>query len=98
MWKADLARDCERVGPNVPPGFPGLLLRPNRRLLSIAEDHGFQIWKAAGTIVLGAAQVGVGRAEERLANVSAGMNLYQGLRSPPVFWPMPPLPITPTIP
>ena len=57
-------------------------------LLDIAEDHGFQIWKAAGTIVLGAAQVGVGQAEEGLANVSAGMNLYQGLRSPPVFWPM----------
>ena len=57
-------------------------------LLDIAEDHGFQIWKAAGTIVLGAAQVGVGQAEDGLANVSAGMNLYQGLRSPPVFWPM----------
>ena len=57
-------------------------------LLDIAEDHGFQIWKAAGTIVLGAAQVGVGQAEEGLANVSAGMNLYQGLRSPPIFWPM----------
>ena len=57
-------------------------------LLDIAEDHGFQIWKAAGTIVLGAAQVGVGQAEAGLANVSAGMNLSQGLKSPPVFWPM----------
>jgi predicted ATPase len=57
-------------------------------LLDIAEDHGFQIWKAAGTIVLGAARVGVGQSEEGLANVAAGMNLYQGLRSPPVFWPM----------
>ena len=57
-------------------------------LLDIAEDHGFQIWRAGGTIIRGAAQVGVGQAEEGLANVSAGMNLYQGLRSPPVFWPM----------
>ncbi len=57
-------------------------------LLDIAEDHGFQIWKAAGTTVRGAAQVGVGRAEEGLANVAAGMHLYQGLRSPPVFWPL----------
>ena len=56
-------------------------------LLDIAEDHCYQIWKAAGTIVLGAAQVGVGQAEG-LANVTAGMDLYQGLKSPPVFWPM----------
>lgn len=57
-------------------------------LLDLAEDHGFQIWKAAGTIVRGAAQVGAGRTEEGLADVSAGMDLYRGLRSPPVFWPM----------
>ncbi|MET0828577.1 MAG: NB-ARC domain-containing protein, partial [Microbacterium sp.] len=66
----------------------GTVLERAADLLDIAEDHGFQIWKAAGTIVRGAAQVGVGQAEAGLANVSAGMNLYQGLRSPPVFWPM----------
>jgi hypothetical protein len=64
------------------------VLERSAGLLDIAEDHRFQIWKAAGTVVMGAAEVGVGRAEEGLANVSKGMDLYQGLRSPPVFWPL----------
>lgn len=57
-------------------------------LLEMADEHDFQIWTAAGSSLLGAAQVGLGRYEEGLANVRGGMDLYQGLRSPPVFWPM----------
>jgi adenylate cyclase len=57
-------------------------------LLEIANEHGFQIWKAAGTILSGAAQVGLGRAVDGLATLRGGMDIYQGLRSPPVFWPI----------
>jgi predicted ATPase/class 3 adenylate cyclase len=57
-------------------------------LLEIADEHNFQIWKAAGTCLSGAAQAGLGRFGEGLANLRSGMDLYQGLRSPPVFWPM----------
>ena len=57
-------------------------------LLEIAAEHGFSIWQAAGTVLLGAAQVGLGRPEEGLAHLRRGMDLYQGLRSPPIFWPM----------
>jgi predicted ATPase/class 3 adenylate cyclase len=57
-------------------------------LLEIAEEHDFPIWTAAGTCLLGAAQAGLGRFGEGLDNIRKGMNLYQGLRSPPVFWPM----------
>jgi len=57
-------------------------------LLEIAEEHGFKVWTAAGTCLLGAAQTGLGRAEEGLANIRTGMSLYQGLRSPPIFWTM----------
>jgi hypothetical protein len=46
------------------------------------------VWTAAGTCLLGAAQTGLGRAEEGLANIRMGMSLYQGLRSPPIFWTM----------
>jgi len=55
-------------------------------LLSIAGEHAFQVWTAAGTCLLGAAQAGLGHAEEGPANIRAGMDLYQGLRSPPIFW------------
>jgi predicted ATPase len=57
-------------------------------LIDVAERHDLQIWSAVGTCLLGAAQAGLGRFEEGLANISKGMGLYQGLRSPPVFWGM----------
>ena len=57
-------------------------------LLEIAEEHGFRIWSAVGGCLLGAAQVRLGHVEEGLAGIRTGMDLYQGLRTPPVFWPM----------
>lgn len=56
-------------------------------LLEIAEAHGFRIWIAAGSCLRGAARVGLGRFDDGLADIGAGMALYQELRSPPVFWP-----------
>ena len=57
------------------------------RSCELAEEHEFRIWLAAGGTLLGAAQVQVGRFEEGLANIRHGMDLYEELRSPPVFWP-----------
>jgi predicted ATPase len=57
-------------------------------LLEIAEEHDFKVWTAAGTCLLGAAQTGLGRPQEGLDAIRTGMSLYQGLRSPPVFWTM----------
>jgi predicted ATPase/class 3 adenylate cyclase len=56
-------------------------------LLEIADEHDFRIWNAAGCCLLGAAQVELGRFTEGLANIRSGVDLYQELRSPPVFWP-----------
>jgi predicted ATPase/class 3 adenylate cyclase len=56
-------------------------------MLEIADEHDFRIWNAAGSCLLGAAQVELGRFEEGLANIRSGVDLYQELRSPPVFWP-----------
>jgi adenylate cyclase len=56
-------------------------------LLEVADEHGFRIWTAAGSCLQGAARVGLGRFAEGLANIRDGMDLYQELRSPPVFWP-----------
>ena len=57
------------------------------RLLDLAEEHGFRIWTAAGTCLLGVAQVDLGRFDEGLLNIRTGMDLYGELRSPPIFWP-----------
>jgi predicted ATPase len=56
-------------------------------MLEIADEHDFHIWNAAGSCLLGAAQVELGRVEEGLAQIRSGVDLYQGLLSPPVFWP-----------
>ena len=56
-------------------------------LRELAEEHGFRIWLAAGGCLLGAAQVQVGRFDEGLANFRAGIERYEELHSPPIFWP-----------
>jgi hypothetical protein len=57
-------------------------------LLDIADERDLHIWRALGTCLLGAAKTGLGRSEEGLAEIRDGIALYQGLRTPPVFWPL----------
>jgi predicted ATPase/class 3 adenylate cyclase len=57
-------------------------------VLSIAEQHGFQIWSAASTCLHGAALVGMSSAEEGLALMEQGLDAYRGLKTPPVFFPI----------
>jgi predicted ATPase/class 3 adenylate cyclase len=57
-------------------------------LLDVADEHDLQIWRALGTCLLGAAKTGLGRSEEGLTEIGEGIAFYQGLRTPPVFWPL----------
>ena len=57
-------------------------------VLDIAGDHDFQVWSAVATCLQGAALAGLGQAEAGLAQVSRGIDAYQGLNTPPVFWPL----------
>ena len=41
-----------------------------------------------GTVLLGAAKTDLGHFDEGLAEIADGIAQYQGLRSPPVFWPL----------
>jgi hypothetical protein len=56
--------------------------------LEIADDHDLQVWNATGTFLLGAALAGLGEVDEGLSGIREGMSLYQGMKTPPVFWPM----------
>jgi len=38
--------------------------------------------------LLGAANTGIGRPEDGLAQIRDGLDLYRGLKTPPVFWPL----------
>jgi predicted ATPase len=57
-------------------------------VLEVAEKHKFQIWSAVGNCLQGAALAGVGRPGEGMVIIQHGMDLYQGLKSPPIFWPI----------
>jgi predicted ATPase/class 3 adenylate cyclase len=57
-------------------------------VLEVAEEHDYPIWRALGLALEGAAMTGLGRPEEGLARIDRGIDLYQGLKTPPVFWPL----------
>jgi predicted ATPase len=57
-------------------------------VLDVADEHDLPIWRALGTVLLGAAKTGLGRLEEGLEEVREGIAYYQGLTTPPVFWPL----------
>jgi hypothetical protein len=57
-------------------------------VLEVAEEQGYQIWKAVALIVQGAAAAGIGRPDEGVASMARGVELYQGLTTPAVFWPL----------
>ena len=57
-------------------------------VLEVAEEQDYQIWKAAGLALQGVAMTGLGRPEEGLARMEQGIALYQGLTTPPIFWPL----------
>jgi predicted ATPase/class 3 adenylate cyclase len=57
-------------------------------VLAVADENELQIWKALGRCLLGVADSGLGRYEEGLAQIRQGLDLYQGLKTPPVFWPL----------
>ncbi len=59
-----------------------------QEVLELAEAHGFRIWSAVGSCLLGAALVGRGSTEKGLALIEQGLDAYRGLKTPPVFWPM----------
>jgi hypothetical protein len=57
------------------------------QVIEVATEHDLHIWRAVGTVILGATTVALGRADEGLRWVSEGLDRYRGLRTPPVFWP-----------
>jgi predicted ATPase/class 3 adenylate cyclase len=72
LWRRRLAIVHERAGV----------------VLDVAEEQGYQIWKAVALIVQGAAAAGLGRPDEGVASMERGVELYQGLTTPAVFWPL----------
>jgi tetratricopeptide (TPR) repeat protein len=58
-----------------------------RELFSISDDNDFPVWRTLATVFEGVATCYLGDAETGLAMTEKGIELYQGLTAPPVFWP-----------
>jgi tetratricopeptide (TPR) repeat protein len=57
------------------------------RTVEVADEHDLRIWRAVGTVVLGAATTELAPGDEGLRWVDEGLARYRDLRTPPVFWP-----------
>jgi hypothetical protein len=69
-------------------GELGLVHERASGVLEVAEEHDYQIWRALALVLQGAAMAGLGEPEEGLPRIDEGIALYQGLKTPPVFWPL----------
>ena len=56
--------------------------------LEVAENSDLPIWRALATCLLGAATSALGEPDEGVRLVTAGIDEYRGLRTPPIFWPL----------
>jgi len=72
LWRRKLSLVEERAG----------------SVLEVAEEHGYQIWKAVALMLEGAAAAGLGRPAGGIERMERGVALYQGLTTPAVFWPL----------
>jgi tetratricopeptide (TPR) repeat protein len=70
----------------IPSRFARIAFLPRSEV--VVDEQEIQIWRALGTLLLGAAETDLGRFDEGLNAMRQGMDLYQGLKSPPVFWPL----------
>jgi predicted ATPase/class 3 adenylate cyclase len=65
-----------------------LVQRQAATVLEVAEEHGYQIWQALALVLQGLAAAGLGQPDKGLERVQRGIDLYQGVTSPAVFWPL----------
>jgi predicted ATPase/class 3 adenylate cyclase len=67
---------------------PTLVLDHARAVFEAIGKHEIAVWRALGQVLMGAANVALGAADEGIAQLDTALETYQGLRTPPIFWPL----------
>lgn len=58
-----------------------------RELARVADENDYMVWRTLATVLEGVSLTALGQIEEGLKMTEAAIDLYQGLTTPPVFWP-----------
>ena len=67
---------------------PDVVAERAESALRVAETSDLALWRALATVLLGAATSAQGGHAEGIRRMADGIDQYQGLRTPPIFWPM----------
>jgi predicted ATPase/class 3 adenylate cyclase len=59
-----------------------------RQLARVAGENDYAIWRTLATVLEGISLTCLGRVDRGLEMTEAGIELYRGLTTPPVFWPL----------
>lgn len=57
-------------------------------LARVASENDYVVWTTLASVLEGVSLTGLGEVEEGLSLTEAGVDLYRGLTTPPVFWPL----------
>jgi tetratricopeptide (TPR) repeat protein len=62
--------------------------RRAEQVLTIATEHDYRIWNALGMVLAGVGTAGLDDPKGGADQAEAGVALYEGIPTPPVFWPV----------
>ncbi len=57
-------------------------------LATVAGDNDYLVWQTLATVLEGVSLTATGSPEQGVAMTERGIDLYQGLTTPPIFWPL----------
>jgi predicted ATPase/class 3 adenylate cyclase len=57
-------------------------------LAEVAGENDYLVWSTLATVLEGVSLTALGQVDEGLAMTETGIELYEGLTTPPVFWPL----------
>ena len=60
----------------------------SQRLATISTENDYVLWRTLATVLEGVATTALGNPAEGVALTERGVDLYQGLAPPPIFWPL----------
>jgi tetratricopeptide (TPR) repeat protein len=63
-------------------------MQTTRELAEVAEENDYVVWSTLATVLEGVSLTALGETEEGLTMAETGIELYQGLTTPPIFWPL----------